>query len=447
MALPATLVWEIRPTNGTANAGGGFDPSVASPGTDFSQQNAVQVAYTDLVIGASNTLTSAATPFTSADVGNNITITSGTGFTAGIYNIRSYAASAVTLDRSPGTLSSTGGVGNLGGARSGLNQGTTKVQASVVAGNKIWIKNEAWNEAITLSIAGASGNPIVWEGYNSSRGDAPTGSNRPRNNRASAAGNAISGNVADNIYKNIWVSNCGSTGGWNNSTSSCSFINCRSSNNTGYGFNVSGLKINCETDNNSVDGFNGAASTHRGIFGCYAHDNSALGFDLTAVSEPVAFCISEANASHGLSIGSVNVNFITNCTINGNTGASTDGVNGVTPSAGGLMLFNSIISNNGRYGVNFTDGGSVVADFNNYYGNSTAARNNFPTGPNDVALDPGYTNAAGGDFSIGTNLKALGFPGVFPSGTSTGYLDIGAVQRVEPTGGGGAFYKPTMRVA
>ena len=436
MALPSTLVWEVRPTNGTADAGGGFDPAVASPGTDFSQQDAVQVAYTDLVIGASNTLTSAATPFTSADVGNNITITSGTGFTAGIYNIRSYAAAAVTLDRSPGTLSSTGGVGNLGGARKGLNQGTTKVQASVVAGNTIWIKNEAWNEAITMSVAGASGNPIVWEGYNTTRGDAPTGSNRPRNNRASAAGNAISGNVADNIYKNIWVSNCGSTGGWSNSTANSTFINCRSSNNTGYGGNIAGLKINCEFDNNSVDGNNGAASIQRGLFGCYAHDNSAIGFDLAAVSEAVAFCISEANASHGIALGSANANFIINNTINGNTGASTDGVTHVTPAAGSVV-YNNTISNNGRYGANGTDGDSIIADFNNYYGNGTAARNNFPTGASDIALDPGYTDATNGNFAVGTNMKAVGWPGVFPSGASTGYLDIGAVQRQEAAGGGG----------
>ena len=436
MAHPATLVWEIRPTNGTADAGGGFDPAVASPGTDFSQQDAVQVAYTDLVIGASNTLTSAAVPFTSADVGNNITITSGTGFTADIYNIRSYAAGVVTLDKSPGTLASTGGVGNLGGARNGLNTGTSKVQAKVVAGNKIWIKNEAWNEAITLSVAGGTGTPIVWEGYNSTRGDTPTGSNRPRNNRASAAGNAISGNVADNIFKNIWVSNCGSTGGWANSGAS-TFINCRSSNNTGYGFNIIGLKINCESDNNSVDGFNAVAATQRGAFGCYAHDNSAIGFDLVSVNEFLAFCISESNASHGVAQSGSAGSPLINCTINGNTGASTDGVNsGGTPLAI-HMVFNCNITNNGRYGINQAGVGAIILNYNNYYGNATAARNNAPTGANDIALDPGYTDATNGNFAVGTNMKAVGWPGVFPSGASTGYLDIGAVQRQEAAGGGG----------
>lgn len=80
MALPATIVFEVRPTNGTADAGGGFDPSVASPGTDFSQQDAVQQAYTDLVIGATTTqLTSALFPLGASLVGNNITLVSGAG--------------------------------------------------------------------------------------------------------------------------------------------------------------------------------------------------------------------------------------------------------------------------------------------------------------------------------------------------------------------------------
>jgi len=40
------------------------------------------------------------------------------------------------------------------------------------------------------------------------------------------------------------------------------------------------------------------------------------------------------------------------------------------------------------------------------------------------------------NFAIGTNLKALGFPGVFPGGLTQGYTDIGAVQRQESGTGG-----------
>lgn len=72
-------------------------------------------AYTDLVIdGSLNTkVTSAARPFTSADVGKVLNVTAGTGFTTGIYTIASVAASAATLDRAVGTTSSTGGTADL----------------------------------------------------------------------------------------------------------------------------------------------------------------------------------------------------------------------------------------------------------------------------------------------------------------------------------------------
>ena len=60
---------------------------------------------------------------------------------------------------------------------------------------------------------------------------------------------------------------------------------------------------------------------------------------------------------------------------------------------------------------------------------------------NNVTLgaDP-FTDAANGDFSITSNadIKASGFPNSWPElSTTTGYLDKGAVQRIEPTGGGG----------
>ncbi len=42
MALLARTVWEVRPTAGSDLNGGFFDPSVTSPGTDYSQQDAFQ---------------------------------------------------------------------------------------------------------------------------------------------------------------------------------------------------------------------------------------------------------------------------------------------------------------------------------------------------------------------------------------------------------------------
>lgn len=54
----------------------------------------------------------------------------------------------------------------------------------------------------------------------------------------------------------------------------------------------------------------------------------------------------------------------------------------------------------------------------------------------DVTADKSYSITMGHNFAVGTNLKATGFPGTFQAGLTTGYMDIGAVQRQEPAGGG-----------
>lgn len=46
----------------------------------------------------------------------------------------------------------------------------------------------------------------------------------------------------------------------------------------------------------------------------------------------------------------------------------------------------------------------------------------------------------GHNFQVGANMKAAGYPGAFSGSESTGYLDIGGVQRQEPGGGGGGVF-------
>jgi len=55
--------------------------------------------------------------------------------------------------------------------------------------------------------------------------------------------------------------------------------------------------------------------------------------------------------------------------------------------------------------------------------------------PGASSANVSFQIATGQNFSVGTNLKGAGAPGAFPGGYSTGYMDIGAVQRQE---GGGA---------
>lgn len=430
MALPATLVWEIRPTNGTANSGGGFDPSVASAGTDFSQQNAVQVSYTDLVIGVTTTqVTSALSPFTSAHVGNNLAITAGTGFTAQIFNIRSVSGVTATLDRSAGVAASTGGTGNLGGARNGFSTGTRTAQASIVTGNKAWIKNEAWNEAVSLANTGAGGSPIVLEGYNTVRGDAPTGSTRPVNDRASAAGDAITIKT-NTICKYLMATRAGDAGFSNTAGAQSSLYFCRAYNNTNEGFENANNEVTlfaCEFDGN---GGYGVLNHSSAMIGCYVHGNTLGGVLCNSNSVSLLFNIISSNSGIGIDAPGV-TSVIMNNTVNGNTGATTDGYSADVPVASHVLI-NNIFSNNGRYGVAATDGDSILVYSNSYFGNVTAARSNVPSSTTMTTIDPQFTSSGTGDFSIGKNLRANAYPGAFPGATSVGYLDPGAVQRQEP---------------
>jgi hypothetical protein len=98
------------------------DTTIASGATiqhDSSLSSAV--AYTDLVIDGSDSshVTSAGNPFSSASVGKQILVQSGTGFTTGVFFILGVSAGVATVSSdgiaasSAGTVGSTGGVGKM----------------------------------------------------------------------------------------------------------------------------------------------------------------------------------------------------------------------------------------------------------------------------------------------------------------------------------------------
>jgi hypothetical protein len=131
-------------------------------------------------------------------------------------------------------------------------------------------------------------------------------------------------------------------------------------------------------------------------------------------------------------------------TVHGSTG---DGIeySGDSGGMGGLSIVNNILSSNGGFGVNFASltAAKVLAYGPLLKGNATHSNTSGACNLSGVLEDgidgtnPTYTNSGSADFSIGTNLKALGYPtgGVGPSATTTTYTDPGAAQRQEPSGG------------
>lgn len=179
----------------------------------------------------------------------------------------------------------------------------------------------------------------------------------------------------------------------------------------------------CHFDNNDTHGiWAGGSSWYFTLTSCIFSDNGGDGINYLSTGQLVDFDIQD-------------------CTFDGNTG---DGIDvATTTSIAGIIAGNQF-TNNGGYGVRVgtadRTGGLVIPDFNNYFGNTSGARLNFPTGANDQALDPQYTSAGTDDYSIGTNTKEKGYPKLnrnIGAGQSTtkSFKDIGASQRQESAGG------------
>ncbi|HZI93574.1 MAG TPA: right-handed parallel beta-helix repeat-containing protein [Patescibacteria group bacterium] len=192
-----------------------------------------------------------------------------------------------------------------------------------------------------------------------------------------------------------------------------------------------------------------AAAKHFRYLFNYIHDCGATaGLSLTATGATAVIYgnVCYNNTGDGLRVTTSSVNaqgiLIAHNTFDANT---SDGIEFSGANVSGYSLINNIHSNNGGYGLNFsatTDvsliGLGVILLGSDFYNNSSGPYNPTPltVSENEQTLDPTYTNAAGADFSIGTNLKAKGYPvgGTLAIGTGSStysYVDPGAAQRQE----------------
>lgn len=446
-AMSASIIWEFSST-ATANMvnGGGF--KTGATGTDYSLQNAAQLTGTDLTCtAASTTVTSATGGFTAAMIGNVIHLTAltGTGAIIGWYEITAYTdTNNIVLDRTPtnGVNNITAGTFYVGGA---LNVGALEdsFYEQCVAGQIAYIKNGTYSfGAVSVGTAvGTTALPILFEGYQTTRGDNPTIANSPT---IACGANSFSILQRYWILKNLSFTGTGTT--LLTIVDGCQVINCKSNNSSGTvdrdAVTTSNsiatinkvLYFGCEAVSTAGDAIAIGGTSQNMVIGCYIH-NSKNGFlATTGEKNIIQDCIFDTFSSNAVTTGNMN-----GLTLIGNTFYGAE-----TPAGTGVSLgdsFNVIFLNNIIYG--FTTGvtfssqlDSSFFDYNNYF-NNTTARTNVMTGDHDTALAPGFTDAVNADFRVGANMKATAFPGTFPGAGASciGYLDQGAVQRVEPTGG------------
>jgi hypothetical protein len=453
MALSVSIVWECRTTGSDTN-GGGFHAGAS--GTDYSQQDAAQLAVTDADAAGTTNLHSATGGFTSAMVGNIVQISGGT-LTAGFYEITAFVdTNNVTLDRSPGTGS--GSTAKVGGCLATVQ----KLLGAMVGGNKGWVRSGDYTVSANITFAPGnvttSGTVSYTDvfGYYQTRGDIVPGTNAANRPRLLSITNGLTsfltlnsngtrfanfqfdwtspattgwskGIIGNGI--NVLVQNCRFTRGGMQaiqaSTADWAVTYCEV---TGMGGPNTGAAFAIELNGNSGI-----------VYQCAVHDNTGLGgLRLTSSCHAVANVIGNNSGSNcdGINTVGVMAHVISN-TIYGN---GRDGIRKASAGRFGVEIVrNNIIAGNGGYGMNWNGSGALPAmwttDGNFYYGNTSGARNNVDDTGSAVAVDASgpytntkdvtgsgdpFVNGAGSDFSLnatagaGAAARSAGHPQTWP---------------------------------
>jgi len=393
MALHADTVWEVRSAGSNNNGGGWHDAGGAS--ADHSQQDAANESWTNLSISGS-TLTDddAGGKFTASMLGNIINV-----LTSGRFEISTVTdGDNVELDRSPGN--DTGLTGYEGGAVADLEQ----IDNIIVAGNTVHVKAGTYVAGGALSFtAGGSATPVVIEGYNSSRGDNPTGTNRPL---LTMGANAITTGLYTQ-FRNFRMTSSAAT--FFSLGTISMIVNCAIDHtNTGdaVAAGQSASVIDCDITSNGTGIDCGGYGVR--IHGCYIHDLS-IGIELDQYACSIEFCILDTCSTYGIYLSGVGARHSQDIT-NNVFYSCTDAI-----YAGVAVYGNKIMSNSFSDG---TDGIHITSssphnhiDYNNWYNNGGNDVTNVSKGDNATANDPLFTNAGAGDFSLqsGSAMRGAGF--------------------------------------
>lgn len=237
---------------------------------DYTQSATAKTSGIDLIVSATNTrVFSPSYIFQNSDIGNSIRIYSPSGWTNGLYYITGIAGTMANLSASPGTANTTNGYWTLGGATNHPNYVIQGVQDG-----GIWLRAGTFTSSTGYMLAARS---FLW-GYNSYRGDAPKGDDRPLITTSAPNTTLVSGSGANimNSFAYIRASGTGFTNvnGFSNGNSRNQMMFCKATGcNIGFSLSNAGLyleAVNCST------GINGGASYGSVAINCTTGFNYGL---------------------------------------------------------------------------------------------------------------------------------------------------------------------------
>jgi hypothetical protein len=403
----ATTIWYVRAAGNDKNSGG-HDSDTARVTRDSGTPGTV----------AGTTFTDAGGDFVNLGVLAGDAINIQVAGVSSIYEIASRdSATQLTLVSAPANASYNY---RIGGARAAVKktvQGGAGENIALSSGDTVWAQGGSTftENAITI-LAGVTlrgnGSLVTIDGTGGAGGSDVLTYNGATIQDVVVANAVDQGIVRSGggggVMQNVRAQSCGGKG--IEIATHAAFCSARSCVGDGITTLIAGCSAYaCEAVDGTADGFKSAVNTWFKAVMCLAYDNGGDG------------CETSPN-----SLGSIFIN----CTFEGNTGAGLVLTAQAAPTTGGAVFVNNLFTNNGTYGVNASAAQTspgILCDYNLYFGNTTAPRNNFITGTNDKSTDPQYTAPASDDYSIkflGGAFKA-GFP-VFKNPTLN-KLNIGAI--------------------
>ncbi len=446
--IPADAVWEVQ-TGGSDNNGGGFSvANKGATGTDATYPTSSPVTFTSTLSAVGTTaLTDSGAGFTNAMLGRAINIAG-----QGIYFLIGFTSSSImTASATLGTFATTTGV--VGGAFASPG----KAGSVRVASNQVYIKAGTYSiTSASTNVAGGcvsdatGGAVITWEGYQTTRGDLGTAPILQASGISTAVLFAVTGgSTAGSIIRNITVDgasltsiqgfsfarrgvmyqlkaiNCTNIG--INALTGNLLVKCSATNITGGAEAILfSQAIFCEAYSNTVPGFAVGGTSGSFMAFCLSYSNTGStsdGFQVVGSTEiSLISCVAYANGRDGFRFGTGEANQAINCIAEGNGVTATGaGFNATTAAIGAAVsliscaAYNNSANSSVNVSANITGPqvpAVVIATSTFFISATNFALNNVTTG--------------------GAKARAVGIPGVFPSGTTTGLIDIGAAQSRVP---------------
>jgi len=468
-AVLLTTTGTIRPDKPSTVLGAATtsSPTGATWSIDYSQQDASQFTYTDLIsAGAGLTVSSAAQPFAAQQVGNGLNITSGTNFTVGRYVIASVSAGVATVIGPANITTGVGlnGNGMLGGAANSPLIFNSSPNLAV-AGTYMFITGTFSRGATTDTFIGWTGTTTLQQkvsGYGTVRGDGYLG-------RDPVTGFLITTNFAklsytsagftargnSTLFENLAVTQTGNTGtvALDSAGQLQSVVrNCvaRVTTNTSAvpAMSISGIGLNAMVHN--CDAFN--ESTTAGSIGMTINSNclvsncfiissgsaSSISLNIAAAQNHISNTLVVNGSGIGVKYsgaGSGPSLSLNNCTISGN---ASDGFNTDAQAGTGVIsIINCIIANNGGYGLNIGRTAVVhVANarmVDNVSGNFNGNTLGFDTmNQNIITADSGGPSQ---DFISSLSINPFGYA-LIPQSPAWGQTSFGGNLGAMPKGAG-----------